>query len=1305
MAATSKQAVFLGIIPVTLTGPRGVSITTCALLDNGSTRSFIDQSLSDTLGLKGKPMTYMVTTLTEKDWKHTGQEVNVVVGSNDNPKCVTLTNVWTTSHLSMSCDGAATTTDISRFDHLRDINMHDVRGMRVQLLIGAGSEALIPLEIRSPSRAGQPYAERTMLGWVIRGPSGQSTLNTTHQAEVNFLSTMPCTDDKLNTNVSRLWTTEFNENLGSDKVSMSIEDKKALAIMNESVRIDDGHYEIALPWKDNVDLPCNKSHAFVRLEHVRRRLSNNEQLHRMYNAQMQDYINKGYARKITAEEERRNSSPRRTWYLPHHPVFSEKKPDKVRIVFDGAAKFKGTSINEHLLQGPDLTNSLTGVLTRFRREEVALIADITAMFHQVKTPTEDQESLRFLWWTDGDLTKEPTDYCMTRHVFGLRSSPSCAAFALRQTVLDHGREFRPEMTACVQKNFYVDDLLLSVSNWTDAMKVAKDAHELLSRGGFQLMKWTSNDHRVLEGIPEVMKAQSVRNLNLSADELPNEKTLGISWDPNSDVFQYTIRLEPRPQTKRGILSTVASLFDPLGLVSPITLEPKHILQTLTRLKLRWDDQIPTPLQEQWITWCTRLPAIERLRIPRVLGISLGVSEADSRELHVFCDASEKGYGVCAYLRLQKKGLTSCSLVVGKSRLTPIKPTTIPRMELTAAMLASKVRAQLVEDLNCSLQKIALWTDSMIALGYINNITSRFKPFVANRLATIHELSSSDEWRHVPTKLNPADLASRGIDADDEQSLKRWLQGPEFLLKNPDQWPNKRHPCKIPDDDPDLKATVALIDTDAKTDVMDVFCQHYSTWDRAVRGVAWWRRFCCIMAKKFDEERSEPLSIPEIERAEKAILRATQKRHFQKEMADLKGKGLVNRSSRLAAFDPQMKADLLCTGSRLRFAENATSPILLPYKDAATRLIIRAAHVSNGHVGSEQVLATLRTQYWILKGRAAVRNELANCTHCRRLKTPLCEQQMAPVRKEQVTAGEPPFTYTGVDLFGPFRVKQKRSSVKRYGCIFTCITTRAVHLEIVHFLSAESFLSAISRFTARRGFPRRIFSDRGTNFTAAEKELREAVKDLYEDQTTIRTGLISKRIEWSFNPPHSSHRGGLWERLIRSIRSILRSLIGQQLLTDEGLLTVMAEVERIMNDRPLTPVSSDSKDPEVLTPSSLLLLRGVPSVPLGTFNRDDSCTKRWWRQAQYMSDLFWRRWIREYVPQLIARQKWHAVKENLKPGDVVLVSDVSQPRGKWPLGIVEAVTTGRDDLVRSATVRMAKSTLTRPITQISLLEAV
>ena len=337
-----------------------------------------------------------------------------------------------------------------------------------------------------------------------------------------------------------------------------------------------------------------------------------------------------------------------------------------------------------------------------------------------------------------------------------------------------------------------------------------------------------------------------------------------------------------------------------------------------------------------------------------------------------------------------------------------------------------------------------------------------------------------------------------------------------------------------------------------------------------------------------------------------------------------------------------------------------------------------------------VLSLIRTCFWVIRGLGAVKRIVGTCIPCRRRLQRPCVQGEAPLLVERVTADRPPFTYTGIDYFGPFLVKVKRSRCKRYGCIFTCLTTRAVHIEIVHTLDTDSFIACLQRFISRRGRPEKIFSDNGTNLVGGERELRESLQAL--DQGNIRASMLCREIEWHFNPPHASHMGGLWERMIRSTRSILRALAREQTLTDESLLTFMAEAERILNDRPITHVSSDYKDYEALTPNHLLLFKGNPCVPHGTFNKADVYAKRWWRQIQYLANVFWRRWLREYLPTLQIREKWQRPHRDMRKNDVVIVVDENVPRGKWPLAIVKEVNVGRDGHVRSCVVKYGNTQL-------------
>lgn len=1282
----------LGIIPVVVKGSNGNTCSTYALIDDGADKTLCDRRLIEMLETKSRPVTFHMTTATAQKVRQEGREVDLQVHAVNGGSTLDLRKIWSVARLPISKNSAISNKDIKKFPHLSDIRIPEINSNDVLLLIGTDMPAAhIPLEVRSGDIM-EPYAVRTRLGWIVRGPISESEEK--GEVFVNFGKT---DDVILQEQLERLWTTDFGDKTVAEKPCMSVEDKRALSIMESTTVFEDGHYKLGLPWRNDVALPNNFPLAQARLKQLQRKLSLDSKLHEMYTTTMNDYIQKGHAKEVNEVVKDSN----RIWYLPHHPVTNEHKPGKVRVVFDCAAKYKDVSLNSQLLQGPDLMNSLIGVIMRFRQEPIALAADIQAMFHQVRVIEEDCDALRFLWWPDGDLHKQPKVYQMLVHLFGATSSPSCAAYALKRTATDNAGSFDRDVAATVERNFYVDDLLKSVDSEDKAVKLASELQAMLKKGGFRLTKWLSNSKAVLNEIPESERAPSVVNLEPDMD-LPIDRALGVIWDVNEDTIRFKVRLEEKPITRRGIVSTISSIFDPLGLVSPVTLSAKVMLQDLCRQKLGWDDTLPEGRQEEWLKWIRSLPELEHVSVPRCFKSTvLNISNA---QLHIFSDGSETGYGACAYLRLEdNSGEVNCSLVIGKSRLAPLKQSTIPRLELSGAVIACRLFEIIRDELDIKLDSVQFWTDSMIVLGYIRNETRRFKTFVANRLSVIQELTTSDQWHHVDSKSNPADIASRGIHARDSKRMEIWLHGPEFLKRDCSEWPKEIPIPKINTNDDEIKKDVA-VHTSTSDPVVN-FLNYYSDWTKLRRAVAWLIRYKNYCRHKYlgQEVKYETgnITLSEVRNATEAILMQVQINCFANDVSNLKNAKPVRKDSSIASLNPVMDRGLIRTKGRINYNDISDYPIILPGNHHVTDLIIRFYHETHGHVGRQQVLATIRRKYWIIKGSSTVKKVITRCIQCKRQSSPLCSQQMAPLLKEQITADKPPFTYVGVDYFGPLIVKSGRSHVKRYGCLFTCLASRAVHIEIAHSLTTNSFIAAFQRFISRRGVPEKVYSDNGSNLVSGDHELRKSIQEW--NKSNISKYMVQQDIEWQFNPPAASHRGGAWERIIRSARTILKSLVKEQILMDEGLLTLMAEVEKILNDRPLTPVSDDTNDLPVLTPNMLLLMKSNTCLPQGIFNKQDIYARRWWKQVQYLANIFWRRWIREYVSALQARTKWQRPRRNMKEGDVVLVAQENLPRGQWPLGRVVRINTGRDGLVRSCVVKTRTSEIIRPITRLCLLE--
>ncbi|XP_078384040.1 uncharacterized protein LOC144666486 [Oculina patagonica] len=969
------------------------------------------------------------------------------------------------------------------------------------------------------------------------------------------------------------------------------------------------------------------------------------------------------------------------------------------------------------------------------------------MFYQVLVPAEQRDFLRFLWWPNGDLTAPLEEYRMTVHPFGAVSSPSCSNYALRKTANDNEEEYGGAVASTMLRNFYVDDCLRSVSTEDKAKKQIYNLRQACAKGGFRLTKFICNRRSVLESIPEEERSKEVKTLDLSYDELPIERALGVQWCVESDTFRFRITIKDKPLTRRGILSIVSSIYDPLGFAAPFALNAKKLLQDLCKEeKLGWDDELPEPYRIRWEKWRSELPLLERILVPRCVKPT-DFGEVKSRQVHIFSDASSIGYGSVAYLRLcDKEDRIHCSFLMGKARLAPIKAVTIPRLELTAATVSVRLGEILKKELDEPIDTIQYHTDSVTVLRYISNDQKRFQVFVANRVQTIRNLSEPSQWKYVETKENPADDASRGLDGKALSEQQRWLRGPNFLWQPEKDWPEQPPSLgEISIEDPEVKkrvnACVTTVTDPSPTSTVTKLFQYFSDWYRLKKAVAVFLRVKSILQERrlrrinahhglstnVNDKSSKliiecsSLTVQELEEAEQSIILFTQSQSFENELKKLdqashdepdhertplqRRKNEVTKTSSLYRLDPFVDAGLLRVGGRLNNADipdESKHPVILPRKSYVTTLIIRHTHEQLGHAGRGHVLAKLRERYWIIKANSAVRQLISSCVTCRRIKSTPQDQKMADLPEDRLTPA-PPFTYVGVDYFGPYITKEGRKERKRYGALFTCLVSRAVHIEVAHSLDTDSFLQALRRFISRRGPVREIRSDNGTNFVGARRELREALNEM--DQKEITEQLRQQNVDWKFNPPAASHMGGVWERQIRTTRRILATLLREHgnRLDDESLETLMCEVESIINSRPLTVISSDVNDPYPLSPNQILTMKtSIVLPPPGKFQRNDVYMRRRWRRVQYLCNLFWSRWKREYLPMLQERPKWNKVKRNLKVNDVVLVKDENAPRNVWPMGVVTRVQPDSKGLVRSVVLRTQTTELHRPVNKLILM---
>jgi hypothetical protein len=604
----------------------------------------------------------------------------------------------------------------------------------------------------------------------------------------------------------------------------------------------------------------------------------------------------------------------------------------------------------------------------------------------------------------------------------------------------------------------------------------------LGLAGFRLRKWSSNEPSVVASIPESDRLSAVE---INKEEPSKTKTLGVLWDPERDVF--TFRVEPpdanKTPTKRNVLSAIAAVYDPLQFLSPFLVRAKILMQEIWRAGLDWDDNLPSDLATKWKNWATELSQISHVAIPRCLRLA----NPNKMELHLFSDASKDAYASVAYLVCQYEDDSPTSrLVASKCRVAPTKAMTIPRLELMGAILSSRLAQSLLKVL--TVDRVIFWTDSENVWYWVRNHSRQFKPFVANRIAEIQRTTSPEQWRHVPGIQNPADLATRGQSAMELAKSTFWLEGPSFLkdveISGPST-PSVREETKVEDVEKIVAQTCMV---QARVN-LGVDPNHFSTFRRLCRVTGWVQRFVtnCRLPREL-RKRDRTLCSTEILNVEKWWIKQAQGEAFPKGERE----GCLLRLSPKNGDDGILKMD-----GRLRLADelsyNTRHPILLPKEHVVTRLIIKDAHEELGHgSGVEQVLTLLRSRFWIVKGRRAVRNIVESCAQCRRrFSVKTAEQNMAPLPRPRLQSLRA-FERVGVDYGGPFLTKQGRgkAKAKRYLCLFTCLATRAVHLEMSYSLDTASFINAFTRMVSRRGTPVYAISDNGTNFVGAEREMRE-----------------------------------------------------------------------------------------------------------------------------------------------------------------------------------------------------------------------
>ena len=956
-------------------------------------------------------------------------------------------------------------------------------------------------------------------------------------------------------------------------------------------------------------------------------------------------------------------------------------------------------INESLVKKLKLHKTnvlLTDVLLEFRTHHIAVTGDIHKMFREIALDKRDWDMHRFLA-KDPD-TNRLHNCRMKRLTFGIASSPFLATRVLHQMADDYQDKY-PEAAAMVKKSFYVDDCLTGANTPEEALQKLQDLCSLVAEGQMMLRKWRSNSTQVLQQIPEKLRETSDLTL---CDPAGSLKTLGVHWSTETDAFFVATPelTEEGLVTKRIISSACAKTFDILGWYSPALIQAKSLLQQLWIAGRAWDDPAPEDVADKFITWRKELKHIRLHAVPRKLTQN-NLSPVMSMQLHGFADASETGYGAVVYARILHQDATiTVTMVAAKARVAPKKSVTIPRLELLGSLMLSKLLPKIASILQVEEANTYYWIDSQIVLAWIQKDPQQLKTFVQNRVSAIQSATHKSRWNYVRTHQNPADHASRGLSPRQTVQNHLWWKGPPWLMSPPHLWPSSLEQSPISLQQQQHSALPELKVRKMTTVTMDLpLWSKFSSMTKLARVLAYCLRFVHHKHRIRDPLLTHPpaLSSEELKKAHLKIVQHLQRKAWPDEFQRLSSKQPVLLSSPTAKLNPYLDSSgVIRVGGRLSKSKTLPAevqhPILLP-KTPLVKSFLLDFHHKHHHPGPSAMEALLYQSYYPVGCRQMVKSVCKHCVVCRKALAKTIIQFMGDLPDHRISPARP-FDYTGVDFAGPFDVKRghtrKPVLVKAYACLFVCMSTKAVHIDCTEDLSTASFMLCFERFINRRGFPRHVYSDNGSNFIGAARTLGTPTQLPYDlqDFTAKTADLQAHGVSWHFIPARSPHCGGIWESGIRRMKEELRKTLHHFTPTAAEFHHLLITAEAVLNSRPLLPISLEEADgAQVITPGHFLIGRPIRAHPQDIPPPKDGLRKVRWSLLRAETEQLWKRWHTAYVQSLQSRQKWTRPQPNISVGDIVLLKDDSLKLHSWPLAKVTEVSPGPDGVVRVVTLTL------------------
>lgn len=1298
------------------------------LLDSGSTISLIESSVANKLKIKGYHEAFTMgwtndVVRTEQTSRIIKIESKHIISNKNLPPLYfrTVKNLHLRKQIVISDDLKR------KFQNIKNSNIVDYD--QVHGLIGIDNICCFyfPETLKS-DKEDEPIVIKTPLGDMVMRQCLQlksiydSYVYNTASNNNNFHHVYRAShelndDEKAEMDVMSNSALSLIKDLNIENDRESFESVVALKMLDENVKKlpNNEGYQAPLLWKDpNETLPTLESKKVALRRYLILEKSFDKSVpYQECKEQVQNLLNKGYCKELTEDE--KSNFQTKSFFLP---IFFINQKKRVRMIWDAAAKVGGKSLNDYLQNGPNLYNDITKVMGQMREKKYLIVGDVQDMFHRITLTESDSECTRFLFRFDNESTIR--EFKMNVLCFGLKSAPTISQYC-RNKAAEEFQDKYPKASHIVINNSYVDDVVTSLDTADECVNVLLNIREIFLNGNFNFIKINCNDKNVLTSFQAKLKDSDKIEKLISSERV--SKILGYIVDFDNDEISINFEEENfsfEKYTKRNLLKGLMSLYDPLGLFEFAKVDLKLIYRKIASGEFDWDNEVPSDVKNEWIKTITRIKEIKNIKIPR----KYCNNDYESCELHIFGDAGADMIGVVAYATFKNSHdeIMSIKLLRAKSFTVPLKSKrTIPEKELEAARQAVFLSEIIKKEHSINFDITYFYTDSTSTFYKILN-DKKGTVYEENRLKILRQ-EPKENWRWINTDLMVADMITKVNRKCKFNYDNDWYIPPVLTMSNisflPENFESKVEFVNFHH----IKRTYDKVEIDFKnvsTLIRAInFFQYILRWRELTKGPilslkkeieelkkSRGTKSTIKKLKDFEDKynllRSEIFSKDfQYDKAENLMIKFIQNNHLHDEISLISQKKTLSKNHVLYKFSPFIDTNgILRITTRLsddeenlrHFTYDQINPIILPRGSKITELYVMHHHLTNKHLFHKNTIALIKQRFHISHMYTYVKKTIKeNCYYCLIRKTRPKAPMMGDLPKERICAYEPPFSYCMYDLAGPFKTKTSRNvTAERYVLVYSCLTTRGIHLELIEDLSANSTLNALQCIVNLRGKPSIIYSDNGTNFVAAKNNLNKFHEKW--NSSLLEKGYICKPIEFKFGPARASHFQGSVERMVGLMKNVIKSITDMTKdlkfnMTDFTMRNILAEVTGLLNNRPLC-LEGDS----FITPNSFLIGRNnfQNSIICEDFKNNISLNNNYNEMRKFTARL-WQDWLKYYLPSILKREKWCDFVTPLEIGDIVMTLD-TKVTDSYRLGVVIDVNKGSKDQVRSVTIKLGKNDL-------------